>query len=321
MDVRSNQSFELVEPGKYRADEKLDFLYRYWETGHSGLPEEDKFDFAQRDNIEKWERDALVGGRRGLDERIPHLPKQTSALAASVAQDPSMALRLQTILTKKAQGGGLQKSVDVDGLPSVASKEAIALFRAGMLEALIYTADTGEIPSAQAVSRIAGPFPRSCVEGMATAACLFTCAQYGRQDVIHVYNAGIRDVTLVDLDAAKMDHMKRIYRPEWSYKVGDYRAFLASAIASKTQYDLVTADPNLSHADEVVGEGLGDLVSITRKALCTGYSADLLERDGYKAGGLEGMSRTISDRLGRNLNVVEVMYRANTAYWAVIHVA
>jgi hypothetical protein len=321
MDVRSDQANEFViQKGKYGADEKLEFLNRYWETGQSGLPEEDKLDFAQRDNIVKWERNALAGGRRGLEERIPHLPKQTSALAASVAKDPSMAPRLQTILTKKAQGGRLRKSADVDGLPTAAGKDAIALFRMGMLEWLGYTSDTGEIPSARSLARVAGPFPSSGVfEGISTAACLFTCAQYGRQDVIHVYKAGIPDVTLVDLEPNKMEQMKRIYRPEWTYKIGDYRDFLASTIAAKIQYDLVTADPPIPLSGEIAGERLGDLVTIARKVLCTLYTTEYLEKDGYKAGGLEQMSRSISNRTGRNLKVMEVTHRNLEFYWAVIH--
>jgi hypothetical protein len=53
--------------------------------------------------------------------------------------------------------------------------------------------------------------------------------------------------------------------------------------------------------------------------LCTLYTTEYLEKDGYKAGGLEQMSRSISNRTGRNLKVVEVTHRNLEFYWAVIH--
>jgi hypothetical protein len=190
-----------------------------------------------------------------------------------------------------------------------------------MLEGLVYTGDTGEVPSAQAVSAVAGPFPRGCLTGVSSAACLFACEQYGRQDVIHLFEAGIPHVTLVDLDDGRMAHMKRMYRPDWRYEVQDFREFLGSAVAAKAQYDLVTTDPRLVMADEVVGERLRQLAAIARNGLCLLYTADLLERDGYNSGGVERMSQVISARAGRKLEVLEVMHRANTVFWAVIRVA
>jgi hypothetical protein len=321
MSAGPNQPVQwLVEKGKYGPDEKLGFLNRYWSTGQSGLPEDDKLDFAKRDNIVKWERDALAGGRRGFQERLRRLTKQASPLAA-LSRDGGLVDKLPVLLTKEVQRGALTKFAGLEGIPLPAAKEALELFTAGMLEGLGYTSDTGEVPSAQAVARIAGPFPISCLEGASSAVCLFTCAQYGRQDVIHMYKAGIADVTLVDLSADIMPLMKRIYRPEWTYRVDDFRAFLSSTIAAKIKYDVVTADPDTPLIDEVTGARLGELAAITRKAICAPYTADLLERDGYNAGGLEQMSQSISARFGRKLKAVEVLHRNAKVYWAVIRVA
>ncbi|HVT30285.1 MAG TPA: hypothetical protein VHE81_19905 [Lacipirellulaceae bacterium] len=321
MGIGPDQTIKLLENGKYRAAEKLGFLDRYWETGQSGLPDEDRLDAFRRNNVVKWERAALTSGRRGFVERMRQRGDQTPALTAFIAQNPSMMAGLPDLLVKEVKDRGTKRSVETVGLPAPVAVEAVEIFRAGMLEGLVYTADIGEVPSVQAVSRIAGPFPSSCLEGLSSALCLFTCAQYGRQDVIHMFKAGIPDVTLVDLNAENMERMKRIYQSNWSYETADYRMFLSSAVAAKAQYDLVTADPDIALAYDVAGPHLKELASIARKTLCLMYTAELLESDGYNAGGLEQMSRSVSSRSGCRLKVVEVMRRANTVYWAVIQLA
>jgi hypothetical protein len=321
MGIDSGQSTSLVERGKYRADEKLGFLDRRWQTGNSGLPEEDRFDAFNRDNLEKWEQAALAGGRRGFLENMRRLAGRTPALAEVAAREPSVVTKLPELLANEVKAGGVARVGELAGLSAPAAIEAMEIFRTGMLEALAYTGDIGEVPSVRALSRIPGPFPSSCLDGVSSALCLFTCAQFGRQDVIHMYKAGIPAVTLVDLNAEKMAHMQRIYRPEWTYETADFRQFLATTISANTRYDLVTADPDIALAPEVTGPCLGELTSVARKTLCLMYTSELLERDGYNSGGLEQMSRSLSKRSGRSLKVVEVMRRANTVYWTVIRLA
>jgi hypothetical protein len=107
--------------------------------------------------------------------------------------------------------------------------------------------------------------------------------------------------------------MNRIYRPEWTYEVADFRTFLS--------YDLVSADPDITFASETVSPRLTELASIAREKLCLMYATELLAKDGYKFGGLEQMSRSVSKRWGHVVKAVEVIHRANTVYWALIQVA
>ncbi|WP_148294841.1 hypothetical protein [Legionella oakridgensis] len=53
------------------------------------------------------------------------------------------------------------------------------------------------------------PFPEYTLVNAKSGLCMYSVALYGQRDVIHLYNHGLEDVTLVDIDEEKMLEMKK----------------------------------------------------------------------------------------------------------------
>lgn len=319
----------MIEYGKYRAEGKLKKLRILWTTGKVELPEEARLDAYGRENIPQWERAALNGGRRAFSEYIEQIcdqrsPVDLSGLDAELigvlanARAPHDPVASHIEFRCKGVAPPLPKALT--GLPPEAVDALADIFESGMLRGLTFTQDAGEIPTPEIMTRSAGPFPKSHLVGKTSALCVFTVRQLGRHDVIHVFNAGIENVTLVDLDASWMEKLKRIYSPRWSYVAPiDYRAFLEKALAEGRKFDVVITDPPLGLANEVVVENFGKFLSLCNHTLImlfTGETAAELGFDGR--GGLDIMSQRLSVRYATRLEVSEVMFRAQNVYWAVI---
>lgn len=319
----------LIRSGKYSAADKLEILSRFWATGDSGLPQEDRIDWHGRDTLANWQGWGLQAGRRAFQAYIRQFDAGSGREAQSgferlVQENHPIARNLADMLVTALPGGGLDQIPALSGLPADVVAEAAGVFRAGMLDGLLYTNDAGEIPGIRLLNAIAGPFPVSHLADNTSALCLFTHSYFGSQDVIHVYNAAVPQVTLVDIDAPRTAAMRLIYPPHWSYAVADFREFIEQSLGDGTKYDLVTADPDLSLVEEVTDDGLGRFAALTRRILCLGYTGEGLTRDGFDDGGIDGMSEVISKRIGSKITVVEIMHR-NTlvkrnlkVYWAVL---
>ena len=96
------------------------------------------------------------------------------------------------------------------GIRSEVISALINIFEREHVEEADLQSGLGEIPTAEVLTRSAGPFPQSHLVGKTSALCVFTVRQSGIHDVIHVHNAGIENVTLVDRDDKWMDKMKKI---------------------------------------------------------------------------------------------------------------
>ena len=86
------------------------------------------------------------------------------------------------------------------------------------------------------------PFPKDEIHRGDSVLCLACAGFYGSHDVIHVLDAGARSIVGVDLDADKIEVMRRIYpKDRCAFVVGD----MFSTFYGKNSFDVVIAEPSL----------------------------------------------------------------------------
>lgn len=88
-------------------------------------------------------------------------------------------------------------------------------------------------------------FPVAALDGCRTALAIFSAAFYGRQDVIHLWDAGL-DVIAVDTDVKKLRLMQSLYSSEphpLAVRVVDAGEFMTRAFSVEKSWDVVTFDP------------------------------------------------------------------------------
>ncbi len=121
-------------------------------------------------------------------------------------------------------------------------------------------------------------FPTDLLAGADSAICFFGAGFLGRNDVVHLWAAGVPNVVIVDTDEAKLTEMHERYSmPAWKFETGN--AFgIAAALIDKTKWSaaIVTVDPWTGD----VAKALNSLplwLSLTRRALVIGVTAEWFE--------------------------------------------
>jgi hypothetical protein len=94
--------------------------------------------------------------------------------------------------------------------------------------------------SLEAVRHDASVFPRDVLAGCQSALMLFCAAFHGRNDCIWVEEAGLTDVTAIDLDEGKLEQMRELYPESWRFVCAD--AFAAPRALATGHWDLVCVD-------------------------------------------------------------------------------
>lgn len=119
----------------------------------------------------------------------------------------------------------------------------------------------------------ADTFPCELLAGAESAACFFAAGFLGRQDVIHVANAGVKRVVVCDRDEEKLTEMQRRYPEGWRFELGDaYTVAPRLAIAGEL-FDVVTVDP-WSNGIRNAWHELPTWLAITRKHLVLGVTKE-----------------------------------------------
>lgn len=108
-------------------------------------------------------------------------------------------------------------------------------------------------------------FPARVLRGQETALVLFAAAFNGRQDAIHVADAGLV-ATCVDNDGRALDRMYGIYPPAWSFVEADVFEYAES---TGSMWDVVTVDCPTG-AFERCAELLGLWCDLARHAVVLG---------------------------------------------------
>jgi len=140
-------------------------------------------------------------------------------------------------------------------------------------------------------------FPIPLAEGARTAISFFSAQFFGRNDVVFLDHLGVAEMVLVDIDAAKLRAMARMYPAVVQTFPED--AFVVARRLGRRQrrFDVVICDPNTNDGWTVLGENFDTFSVLAGRAWITGVTAGDLERAGV-APTLDGV-QTWLDANGR----------------------
>lgn len=121
-------------------------------------------------------------------------------------------------------------------------------------------------------------FPTDLLAGADSAICFFGAGFLGRNDVVHLWAAGVRNVMVVDTDESKLSEMHDAYEGlNWGFATCDAYAWAKSSqspfVRERFTNDIVTVDPWTGD----VAKALNSLplwLSLTRRALVIGVTAE-----------------------------------------------
>lgn len=97
-------------------------------------------------------------------------------------------------------------------------------------------------------------FPKDLLQDCESGLCLFGAGFYGANDAIHMFKAGMRDVTIMDTDRQKIAAMVKMYPHEWYFLGHDVFDWLESIVdyyKDPYLWDIVVVDPPLSLIHDV----------------------------------------------------------------------
>jgi len=97
-------------------------------------------------------------------------------------------------------------------------------------------------------------FPREVLDGATSAACFFGAAYRGRNDAIHLADAGLVDVLVVDADGEKLGEMRAIYPASWRWTVGDAYAAARDLRERGEKADVIVVDAWQSDCEQALAE-------------------------------------------------------------------
>ena len=147
-----------------------------------------------------------------------------------------------------------------------------------------------------------------------SAACFFASWYQGKNDTIHFFDAGKKDVLINDF--SKMDLMRKLYPKDWRYEEGD--AFeIVKRIDRK--YDVVTCDTSIRN---LYREDFMDFYNITNKYLCL-YANDVFLHDKGLSNNKDEITDILTDYHKQPIKVKELFKRPDSRgclnyYWMII---
>jgi hypothetical protein len=134
--------------------------------------------------------------------------------------------------------------------------------------------DRAERPGARVLAE--ETFPCAVLAGAETAACFFAAAFHGRQDVIHVLDAGVREITVIDKDWPKLLAMAALYpKDTLRLRHGDALLEAKHLIGRGDAFDVVTLDPWTQFIPATLSS-FTTYARLARRALVAGVSAEWL---------------------------------------------
>jgi hypothetical protein len=128
------------------------------------------------------------------------------------------------------------------------------------------------------VAQDAQMYPVELLEGRSNGLLLFAAAFLGVNDAIHFAIAGL-DATLVDVDAARLEEMRALYRDDrWRWIVGDAWAFAREARDAGAKWDVVSVDTFTGDAERRSLDDLEAWTSLARHAVTVTATRDAAYR-------------------------------------------
>lgn len=118
-------------------------------------------------------------------------------------------------------------------------------------------------------------FPHRLLADCESALLLFCAGLYGRNDGYWLEQAGIADVTGIDLDEEKLAHMMSLYPESWIFQVGD-----AFNVQPERTFDLVCVDAPTQLTARAASE-VDRWCSLAEKAVVLGLHWEPLVSTGF----------------------------------------
>lgn len=145
-----------------------------------------------------------------------------------------------------------------------------------------------------------GAYPKHLLTECKSALCLFGAGFYGASDGIHMYDADISHVTIVDHDVTKIHDMEAIYPKHWLFDAFDVFEWVEHTVElNLPKWDIVSIDPPTPHIPRCVDQ-LDVFVSLAKKYVTlTTYNEYL-------------------HKLETNYNVIDVIDRSKVALTSVV---
>ncbi len=112
-------------------------------------------------------------------------------------------------------------------------------------------------------------YPRDILADCRTALILFAAGFYGRQDGYWIAAAGIA-ADCVDVDADRLEVMRRIYPDDWTFMTGDVYGFMPHL--ADGEWDLVSVDCPTGHFDRCA-EMIAEFCAKSRRYVVLGTGA------------------------------------------------
>jgi hypothetical protein len=186
--------------------------------------------------------------------------------------------------------------------------------------ALRYTMEDDEWPELDDIDASAQrAFPMRMMHEFQSVACFYVAQFFGKNDVIHVYKSGIPEVVLVDLDQQKLDHMTKIYPPNWELHHGDAIQVARRFADAGRQFDLVVCDPYSGMVQDILKDNLQPFRSIAKKCIMHFMSVEEMTRlaDSTDFDKLAAAYRKL-DPTARLVELIKRSSHRGGVYWAVI---
>ena len=139
---------------------------------------------------------------------------------------------------------------------AAAALSAALVLRTLLLHVAVRRTDAGAAVSLDDVRASADPatFPREVLAGATSAACFFGAAFRGRNDAIHLADAGLAEVVVVDVDAEKLGEMRAIYPAPWRWTVGDAYSVARDMAERGEKADVVVVDAWQRDCEQALAE-------------------------------------------------------------------
>lgn len=134
-------------------------------------------------------------------------------------------------------------------------------------------------------------FPTELLRGARSAACFYCAAFGGRQDVIHVADAGVPEALLVDTDGARLGEMLPYLEaaPGWSIRCQDAIECARNLADVGRKFDVVILDPFTGDSMARAMNSIQDFLTIATLHVVAGVSKDWFDAQGVPpdSGGLD----------------------------------
>jgi len=120
-------------------------------------------------------------------------------------------------------------------------------------------------------------YPTDILKGCKTGLCLFGAGFYGANDGIHMHNANMKKITVVDIDAEKIQEMKALYPAKDVFLVSDVTEWVPNtASAGVLTWDIVSVD-SPTNMFEWVRDNFDTIATLANKYLVVTMYSDLAD--------------------------------------------